>query len=69
MKTKDDNWYNEKIESIRKRKKFIHRIEDPKMRKKLKADLKREQRGCKRSMKNSLEKWIDNEINGTNDGN
>jgi hypothetical protein len=69
MKTKDDNWYENKIESIRKRKKFVHRIEDPKMRKKLKADLKREQRGAKRSEKNSLKEWINNEINGTNDGN
>lgn len=67
MKTKDIAWYEEKVESIRKRKKFVHRIEDPKMRKKIKADLKREQRGAKRSMKNSLKKWIDNEINGLND--
>ena len=44
MKTKDIAWYEDKVESIRKRKKFVHRIEDPKMRKKLKADLKREQR-------------------------
>ena len=34
------------------------------MRKKIKADLKREQRGAKRSSKNSIKKWIDNEING-----
>jgi hypothetical protein len=66
MKTKDDKWYEDKIESIRKRKKFVHRIEDPKMRKKIKADLKREQRGAKRSNKNQLKKWIDNEINGIN---
>jgi hypothetical protein len=69
MKTKDDNWYENKIESIRKRKKFVHRIEDPKMRKKIKADLKREQRGAKRSNKHQLKKWIDNEINGINNGN
>lgn len=69
MKTKDIAWYEDKVESIRKRKKFVHRIEDPKMRKKLKADLKREQRGAKRSEKNHLKKWIDNEINGLNDGN
>ena len=33
----------------------------------MKADLKREQRGAKRSSKNSMKKWIDNEINGLND--
>lgn len=64
MKTKDINWYEEKVESIRKRKRNLHFVEDPKMRKKIKADLKREQRGAKRSEKNSLKKWIDNEING-----
>jgi len=67
MKTKDINWYEDKVESIRKRKRNLHRIEDPKMRKKIKADLKREQRGAKRSEKNSLKKWIENEINGLND--
>lgn len=67
MKTKDINWYEDKVESIKKRKRNLHRIEDPKMRKKIKADLKREQRGAKRSEKNSLKKWIENEINGLND--
>ena len=67
MKTKDINWYEDKVESIRKRKRNLHRIEDPKMRKKIKADLKREQGGAKRSEKNSLKKWIENEINGLND--
>lgn len=67
MKTKDINWYEDKVESIRKRKRNLHRIEDPKMRKKIKADLKREQRGAKRSEKNSLKKWIEKEINGLNE--
>lgn len=67
MKTKDINWYEDKVESIRKRKRNLHRIEDPKIRKRIKADLKREQRGAKRSEKNSLKKWIDNEINGLNE--
>jgi len=62
MKTKDINWYEEKVESIRKRKRNLHKVEDPKMRKKIKADLKREQRGAKRSEKNSLKIWIKNEI-------
>lgn len=64
MKTKDIAWYEQKLESIKKRKRKVHLIEDPKARKRIKADLKREQRGAKRSEKNSLKKWIDNEING-----
>jgi|AACY02.14.fsa_nt_gi hypothetical protein len=67
MKTKDIAWYEQKVESIKKRKRKLHLIEDPKMRKKIKADLKREQRGAKRSEKNSLKKWMENEINELND--
>lgn len=67
MKTKDIAWYEQKVESIKKRKRKLHLIEDPKMRKKIKADLKREQRGAKRSEKNSLRKWMENEINELND--
>lgn len=67
MKTKDINWYEDKVESIRKRKRNLHKIEDPKLRKKIKADLKREQRGAKRSEKNSLKNWIKKEINGLNE--
>lgn len=62
MKTKDINWYEDKVESIRKRKRNLHKVEDPKIRKKIKSDLKREQRGAKRSEKNSLKIWIQNEI-------
>lgn len=64
MKTKDIAWYEQKLESIKKRKRKVYLIEDPKMRKRIKADLKREQRGAKRTEKNSLKKWINNEING-----
>lgn len=67
MKTKDIAWYEQKVESIKKRKRKLHLIEDPKMRKKIKADLKREQRGAKRSEKNSLKKWMESEINELND--
>lgn len=63
MKTKDMNWYEDKIESIRKRKRMLHKVEDSKVRKRIKADLKREQRGAKRSEKNSLKNWINKEIN------
>lgn len=64
MKDKDIMWYDQKLESIKKRKRKLYLIEDPKMRKKIKADLKREQRGAKRSEKNSLKLRIEEEING-----
>ncbi len=64
MKTKDIDWYNQKLASIKKRKRKVYLIDDPKVRKRIKADLKREQRGAKRSVKNSLKEWIKNEING-----
>jgi hypothetical protein len=63
MKTKDIAWYNQKLETIKKRKRKVHLIEEPKARKRVKADLKREQRGAKRTVKHSLKKWIQNEIN------
>jgi hypothetical protein len=66
MKNKDEDWYDKKIQSIKKRKRKIKLIEDPKMRKKIRDDLKREQRASKRGVKQSLKKWIDNEINGNN---
>jgi len=62
MKTKDINWYNEKLQSIKKRKRIVTEIEDPRVRKRLKDDLKREQRGAKRAEKQHLKKWIDEQI-------
>jgi hypothetical protein len=67
MKTKDIDWYDQQVESIRKRKRNLHYITEPKVRKRIKADLKREQRGAKHSEKNSLKSWIDREIKGLND--
>lgn len=67
MKTKDIAWYNQKLDSIKKRKRKVHLIQEPNVRKRIKADLKREQRGAKRSEKNSLKKWIEDEINDLND--
>jgi hypothetical protein len=67
MKAKDDVWYDQKIESIRKRKRKLHIIQEPKVRKKMKDDLNREARSAKRSSKNSMKKFIDNEINGLNE--
>lgn len=67
MKAKDDIWYEQKIESIKKRKRKLHLILEPSMRKRIKEDLKREQRGAKRSNKNSIKTWINNEINRLGD--
>ena len=66
MKAKDDIWYEQKIESIKKRKRKLHIIQEPKVRKRMKDDLNREARSAKRSSKNSMKKYIDNEINGLN---
>ena len=67
MKEKDINWYEDKVESIRKRKRKLHHITEPKVRKRIVEDLKREQRGAKRSEKNHLKQWIEDEINGLNE--
>lgn len=62
MKIKDNDWYDEKIESIKERKKIANKIEDVKIRKKMKNDLKREQRAAKRSVCNNLKIIIKKEI-------
>ena len=68
MKSKDDNWYQEKIQSIKKiKRKLNDLIVEPQMRKKIKQDLTREKRAAKRTVKNSLKKWIENEINETDE--
>ena len=63
MKNKDINWYNDKIQSIKKRKRNLRFVQDATMVKKIKNDLKREQRAAKRSEKNSLKEWIKSQIN------
>ena len=55
--------YEEKVQSIKKRKRALRFIQDPNMIKKIKKDLKREQRGAKRSEKHELREWIKNELN------
>lgn len=62
MKTKDIAWYEEKVQDIKRRKRKLRDVQDPDYVKKTKKDLKREQRGAKRSEKNSLREWIKNEI-------
>ena len=55
--------YEEKVQSIKKRKRALRFIQDPNMVKKIKKDLKRAQRGAKRSEKHELREWIKNELN------
>lgn len=62
MKTKDIAWYLEKVQDIKRRKRKLKDIQDPDYVKKTKRDLKREQRGAKRSEKHSLREWIKKEI-------
>lgn len=64
MKNKDSEWYDQKIESIRKRKRKLYLVLEPKMRKRIKEDLKREQRAAKRSERNCLKQRIEEEIDG-----
>lgn len=66
MKNKDydieRSGYDEKIESIRKRKRNLKMLQDPEMVKRIKKDLKREQRGAKRSERNDLREWLKEEV-------
>lgn len=63
MKEKNIEWYDEKIQDIKRRKRALRNVEDPKKVKKMKEDLKREQRGAKRSEKQELRNWLKEEIN------
>jgi hypothetical protein len=62
MKNKDINWYNKKLLDIKEKSRNLKYVDDPSMRKKMKKDLKIEQRGAKRSEKNNLKNWIKKEI-------
>lgn len=62
MKNKDINWYEQKVDSIRKRKRKLYLVEDPRVRKRLKDDLKREQRGAKRAERQYTNKLIEEEV-------
>lgn len=62
MKNKDNDWYQEKIQDIKKRKRQLHFLQEPELVKKLKKDLKREQRAAKRSEKHCLKEQIKKEL-------
>jgi hypothetical protein len=56
--------YDEKVEKIRKKKRKLRDLQDPALVKKIKKDLKVEQRGAKRSANNELRTYLKNEIDG-----
>lgn len=63
MKNKDSDWYEEKVQDIKRRKRNLAQIMDYTVIKKMKRDLKIEQRAAKRAEKNYLKKWLNKEIN------
>jgi len=67
MKDKDINWYENKIQDIKNRKRKLHLILDPAIKKKARKDLKREQRAAKHSEKNNLKEYIKAEIEKYNE--
>lgn len=54
--------YDEKIQSIKKRKRSLKMLQDPNMIKKIKKDLEREKRSAKRGDKNNIKKYIKDQI-------
>jgi|GEM_PF-5167109 len=61
-KDKDINWLNDKIQDIKKRKRNLAMLIDPEMKKKIRKDLKREYRSVKRANKQTVTKFIKDEI-------
>ncbi len=55
--------YEDKVEDIRKKKRTLRNIQEPFLVKKIKKDLKREQRNAKHSEKNDLNQYLKEEIN------
>lgn len=66
MKTKEfdieRSGYDEKIQDIKKKKRSLKKLQDPEMIKRIKKDLKREQRNAKHSEKNELREWLKDEV-------
>lgn len=63
MSTKNNDWLQEKIGDIKKRKRALRYIQDSGLVKKMKKDLKKEYRNAKHSEKNEMKKWIKREAN------
>lgn len=66
MDNQFEGTYEDKIQNIKKRKRALRHVQDSAMVKKMKGDLKREQRAVKRSDKNELRKFLKEEINKRN---
>lgn len=58
--------YDDKVEEIRKKKRKLRDIQEPGLVKKIKRDLKTEQRAAKRSDKNDLKKYLKDQIDNYN---
>ena len=54
--------YEKKVEEIRKKKRKLRDIQEPDLVKKIKKELKREQRGAKRHDKDELKKYLKKQI-------
>lgn len=54
--------YDDKVEEIRKKKRELRNIQEPGLAKKIKKDLKVEQRAAKRSNNHELRNYIKNQI-------
>lgn len=63
MGTKDQDWLQDKIGDIKKRKRALRHIQDSGLVKKMKKDLKKEYRSAKHSERNEMKKWIKDEVN------
>jgi hypothetical protein len=63
MNTKNNDWLQDKIVDIKKRKRSLRHIQDSGLVKKMKKDLKKEYRNAKHAEKNELKKWIKEELN------
>ena len=61
--------YDEKVEEIRKKKRSLRNLQEPELVKKIKKDLKREQRAAKRSSNNDLRNYLKDEIDDFNNKN
>ena len=54
--------YDERIQSIKKRKRSLKMLQDPDMIKRIKKDLAKEKRSAKHSDKNNLKEWLKEEV-------
>jgi len=63
MNTKNNDWLQDKIGDIKKRKRALRHIQDSGIVKKMKKDLKKEYRNAKHAEKNEMKKWLKDEVN------